>query len=76
MDMINKSEAFAKFIEFDKYYDEDNDLIRNIHTQRPKQNYSNKEFREMNNIGIDSNNNIENIINNYKQIDIDDDLNE
>ena len=76
MDMINKSEAFAKFIEFDKYYDEDNDLIRNIHTQRPKQNYTNKEFREMNNIGIDSNNNIENIINNYKQIDIDDDLNE
>ena len=76
MDMINKSEAFAKFIEFDKYYDEESDLIRNIHTQRPKQNYTNKEFREMNNIGIDSNNNIENIINNYKQIDIDDDLNE
>ena len=74
--MINKSEAFAKFIEFDKYYDEESDLIRNIHTQRPKQNYTNKEFREMNNIGIDSNNNIEDIINNYKQIDIDDDLNE
>ena len=46
--MINKSQAFAKFIEFDKYYDEENELLINK-DQRFEENEGNEEKNIINN---------------------------
>ena len=48
LDMINKSQAFAKFIEFDKYYDEENELLINK-DQRFEENEGNEEKNIINN---------------------------
>ena len=60
LDMINRSKAFSKFIEFDKYYDEENELLMTM-SQRYKKN------RKENEYSYDINN-----INNRKYSDIDD----
>jgi len=43
LDMINKSKAFAKFIEFNKYYDEESELSMTM-KQRFKANFKEKEL--------------------------------
>ena len=43
LDMINKSKAFAKFIEFNKYYDEESELSMTM-KQRFKANLKEKEL--------------------------------
>jgi len=43
LDMINKSKAFAKFIEFNKYYDEESELSMTM-KQRFKANFKGKEL--------------------------------
>ena len=47
MDMINKSQAFSKFIEFDKYCDEENEIITHINTKL-KNDSKNKNINENN----------------------------
>jgi hypothetical protein len=42
MDMINKSQAFSKFIEFDKYYDEENEIIINSNLKLKKDSQNNE----------------------------------
>jgi len=70
MDMINRSQAFCKFIEFDKNYDEESDLLMDM-SRKIKQKSIIKELEENNNI----NNNVE-INNNAKFLDIDDNFDE
>ena len=64
LDMINRSKAFSKFIEFDKYYDEENELLMAM-SQRYKKNRKENEYSD----------NINNI-NNRKYSDIDDNFEE
>jgi hypothetical protein len=47
MDMINKSQAFSKFIEFDKYCDEENEIITHVNTKL-KNDSKNKNINENN----------------------------
>ena len=63
LDMINKSKAFAKFIEFNKYYDEETELSMTMR-QRFKNDLREKKFEDE-----DINN-----INNMKNSNIDDDF--
>ena len=49
LDMINRSKAFSKFIEFDKYYDEENELLMAM-SQRYKRNPKEKQYSDNNNI--------------------------
>ena len=70
MDMINKSQAFSKFIEFDKYYDEENEIFSG---------FDNKAKKDFLNKGINENNrNKDNVnkIDRYNYLDIDDGLDE
>ena len=70
MDMINKSQAFSKFIEFDKYYDEENEIFSG---------FDNKTKKDFLNKGINENNrNKDNVnkIDRYNYLDIDDNLDE
>ena len=70
MDMINKSQAFSKFIEFDKYYDEENEIFSG---------FDNKTKKDFLNKGINKANRIKdnvNKINRYNYLDIDDNLDE
>ena len=67
MDMINKSQAFSKFIEFDKYYDEENEIIIN-NNQNLKKDKKNNEIIVNN---IDEN---RKKINRYNYVDIEDNL--
>ena len=69
MDMINKSQAFSKFIEFDKYCDEENEIITHISTKLKKDS-ENKNINENN-----FNDNRTKIIR-YNNLDIDDKLDE
>ena len=63
LDMINRSKAFAKFIEFNKYYDEETELSMTMR-QRFKNDLKEKKFKDE-----DINN-----INNIKNSNIDDDF--
>ena len=63
LDMINRSKAFAKFIEFNKYYDEETELSMTMR-QRFKNDLKEKKFEDE-----DINN-----INNIKNSNIDDDF--
>ena len=65
MDMINKSKAFSKFIEFDKYYDEENEIIIN-NNQNLKKDKKNNQIIVNN---IDEN---RKKINRYNYVDIED----
>ena len=67
MDMINKSQAFSKFIEFDKYYDEENEIIIN-NNQNLKKDKKNNQIIVNN---IDEN---RKKINRYNYVDIEDNL--
>ena len=67
MDMINKSQAFSKFIEFDKYYDEENEIIIN-NNQNFKKDTKNNQIIVNN---IDEN---RTKINRYNYVDIEDNL--
>ena len=67
MDMINKSQAFSKFIEFDKYYDEENEIIIN-NNQNLKKDKKNNQIIVNN---IDEN---RRKINRYNYVDIEDNL--
>ena len=69
MDMINKSQAFSKFIEFDKYCDEENEIITHISTKLKKDS-KNKNINENN-----FNDNRTKFIR-YNNLDIDDKLDE
>ena len=71
LDMINKSQAFSKFIEFDKYYDEENDILMNVSNRWKEQKSDKNEIKEMDEINF----NIEKV-NNNKYSDIENNLDE
>ena len=48
LDMINRSKAFSKFIEFDKYFDEENELLMTM-SSRYKLNPKENEYKDKNN---------------------------
>ena len=48
LDMINRSKAFSKFIEFDKYFDEENELLMTM-SSRYKLNPKENEYKNKNN---------------------------
>ena len=57
LDMINRSKAFSKFIEFDKYFDEENELLMTM-SSRYKLNPKENEYKDKNNkkyLDIDDN---------------------
>ena len=70
MDMINKSQAFSKFIEFDKYYDEENEIFSGF-DNKTKKDFLNKGINEANRIKDNVNK-----IDRYNYLDIDDNLDE
>ena len=69
MDMINKSQAFSKFIEFDKYCDEENEIITHISTKL-------KKYSENKNINENNFNDNRTKIIRYNNLNIDDKLDE
>ena len=57
LDMINRSKAFSKFIEFDKYFDDENELLMTM-SSRYKLNPKENEYKDKNNkkyLDIDDN---------------------
>jgi hypothetical protein len=70
MDMINKSQAFSKFIEFDKYYDKENEIFSGF-DNKTKKDFLNKGINEANRIKDNVNK-----IDRYNYLDIDDNLDE